>query len=782
LILGATLDVLINGVPHPEAVFINQGAYSVDVEYNDLVVITPHHEAFDFTPVLWDNAGNPVVQSEADKDFIGSLKHIAISGKVLDTDGGAISGASLEVIIDDGLYTGPQYAVHADGSFAFDMDWGKSLSLRPSADTWYFPAGIPNTANPQLVLPSVTSAQHHNFIGVPDFVIISGAITGLRGVNTHQITIHATGKGAYLDRNFEADATSGTYAMTVPVGWTGDLSVTSSVYPLVAVSPVFSNTLPVMADVIQNYDAVVHFTPITSGIVNGMATNTSGAVWGDYDNDGDLDIVVAGATRDLAAPSRNRVYRNNGNGVFQDMGFELPYGLVAPMVAWIDYNNDGYLDIAISQQEITGHAYTYIYRNDPDGGPQDRKFVQSAALPAGVVSGSKAMAWGDYNNDGFADVWISSFENGAAVSRIFRNEPAPTLDHPEERKFSDIAAVLPSVMLGSVAWGDYDNDGDLDVLLIGQTNAAIPATILRNNNGVFEDIHPGFSQQYWADSSAIWTDYNNDGYLDVVLGISSAPNFSVHIYRNVPDPAKPGGRGFISDTVAVPAGIMGGPVAVGDYNNDGYPDILLSGREYNTSGTSISSVAKVFRSDPDPAGPSGRIFRQESGAVLTGIESGSVAWGDFDNDKDLDILVSGGWNSGSNGSVYTPFIGIYKNELHSLLVNIKPDAPTGLSAVSGGPGSYTVTLYWNKASDTWTPQNGLMYNVYVKNGTGIEIGSPMSDLGSGWRKVVTIGGQDHNTSWTFKDLPQGIYSWGVQAIDTSFEGSDFTPGTTFMIQ
>ncbi|MEZ4655101.1 MAG: VCBS repeat-containing protein [Candidatus Eisenbacteria bacterium] len=133
------------------------------------------------------------------------------------------------------------------------------------------------------------------------------------------------------------------------------------------------------------------------------------------------------------------------------------------------------------------------------------------------------MAWGDYDNDGDPDLLISEFSVGGPT-RVYRNDAGT---------FTDINAGLQDLGFPGVAWGDYDNDGDLDILLAGQIGSAGTMKIYRNDGGVFADIGAAFLDSPIG-VGCEWGDYDNDGDLDIVVtgrGLFPDPN-ATRIYRN----------------------------------------------------------------------------------------------------------------------------------------------------------------------------------------------------------------------------------------------------------
>jgi predicted nucleotidyltransferase len=146
-------------------------------------------------------------------------------------------------------------------------------------------------------------------------------------------------------------------------------------------------------------------------------------------------------------------------------------------------------------------------------------FTDIGAALAGVENYS--VAWGDYDNDGDLDILITGLNDTAPVSKVYRNVGGV---------FTDIGASLIPVENCSAAWGDYDNDGDLDILLTGLSAAGAVSKIYRNDGGTFTNI--GASLIAVENPSVAWGDYDNDGDLDILLTGMSAGGRVAKAYRN----------------------------------------------------------------------------------------------------------------------------------------------------------------------------------------------------------------------------------------------------------
>lgn len=457
----------------------------------------------------------------------------------------------------------------------------------------------------------------------------------------------------------------------------------------------------------------------------------SSGCWGDYDNDGDLDILIMGM--DSPNLPSTKVLQNNGNGTFTDINAGFTGGYYASP-GWGDYNNDGFLDALVSGYDPYGGLmrFAQVWRNN---GNHSFTHLQ-AGLPGTYVT----TAWGDFDNDGKLDILLPG-----------GTEPAAVWHNNGDGTFTQLQAGLPKIS-GTALPVDYDNDGHLDILLNGYVagNPVVPlyATELWRNNGdgTFSDTHAGLTGLYGG--SVASGDYDNDGRLDImVAGHNTKSLYCTELWRNTES-------GFVKvDTAISP--LYEGQASWGDYDNDGRLDILLTGLAKS------SAAVEIWRN-------TGSSFEKSELIYLT---QGSVAWGDYDNDGRLDILLTGNGDSNYRTSQ------IWRNVCPN--INTPPSAPSGLNAVISGNGA---TLSWNPAADAQTTAASLSYNIRIGTAPGrADVLSPQSDLFTGRRRVQKMGNAQLGLTALIAQLPEGEYYWSVQAVDGAFAGSPFAPEHRFAI-
>jgi hypothetical protein len=477
------------------------------------------------------------------------------------------------------------------------------------------------------------------------------------------------------------------------------------------------------------------FIDINAGLI-GISVSSSD--WGDYDNDGDLDILLTGYGE--SSPI-SKIYRNDGMGSFTDINADL-LGVAWSSAVWGDYDNDGDLDILLTgyHPDSSSQEITKIYRND-----NNSIFTDINANIPGFQVGSAD--WGDYDNDGDLDILLTGAKSGIPFTKIYQNDG--------NNSFIEIYTDLPNVWLSCAVWGDYDNDGDLDILLTGYTGTGGDnhiSRVYRNDHGLFTDINAGLIGICY--SSAAWGDYDNDGDLDIAFSGSIENGYVSKIYQN--------NHGVFTDIHADLDNLTYGSIAWGDFDNDGDLDLLLSG---NTGEINSLKLTKVYRNE-------GNNIFHDINVNLTRVSRSSLVWGDYDNDGDLDILLTG--DTGNSG-IST----VYRNDCN--IINNRPLAPTNLRTSIE---SEYVDFTWDKSTDDHTPNLGLNYVLKIGNNPGeSQISGPMSNS-VGTRQIARNGYSNLNCSWKIKKsvlANQNEYYWSVQSIDSSLKGSNFAQGTVVYV-
>ena len=354
-----------------------------------------------------------------------------------------------------------------------------------------------------------------------------------------------------------------------------------------------------------------------------------GAVIEDFDGDGRFDIFVS--STDPCASSR--LYHNTGGGHFEDR--TKTSGLAEQLgglnATHTDYNNDGNVDVFVMRGGWEYPMRNSLLRNDGKGVFTD---VTSAARLSSPLHRTHSAVWGDFDNDGWLDVFVAHEETPSA---LYRNNRDGTFTDVAER-----AGVRRVGFAKGAVWGDYDNDGDLDLYV---SNYGDPNFFYVNNgNGTFTERAAELGIDRPIMSFPTWFfDYDNDGWLDLfVAGFVPSVTEVVRHYLDLPVRAETfrlyrnNRKGGFEDVTAGVGLARVAPVMganFGDLDNDGFLDIYL--------GTGAPSYAAIvpnlmFRN------VSGRRFADVTNATGTGhLQKGhGIAWADLDDDGDLDIYAN----------------------------------------------------------------------------------------------------------------------------------------------
>jgi hypothetical protein len=361
-----------------------------------------------------------------------------------------------------------------------------------------------------------------------------------------------------------------------------------------------------------------------------------GAVVDDLDGDDDLDVL----TSSWAIDGPMHYHRNDGNGVFTDRtgdagltGFTSGLNLVSG-----DYDNDGDLDVVVLRGAWAGREGRIpnsLLTNDGTGRFRDRAFEAGFGE---VFWPTQSAGWADYDLDGDLDLYVGN-ESGrglTAPSHLFRNEGDGTFS-----EVGEAAGVRNFGYAKGVTWGDYDNDRDPDLYV---SNRYGPNRLYRNEgDGTFTDVAPATGTTLPVNGFPTWFwDFDNDGNLDIAAFsyTGTAVNLSAHLFGYPTADVEPDrfyrgdGRGGFTDVSAThcspfPTLPMG--ANYGDLDNDGWPDYYLGTGDPDY----VNIVPNVMMRNVR-----GERFQDVSMAGGFGhLQKGhAVAFADLDSDGDQDVF------------------------------------------------------------------------------------------------------------------------------------------------
>jgi len=487
----------------------------------------------------------------------------------------------------------------------------------------------------------------------------------------------------------------------------------------------------------------------------------------DYDNDGDMDIAVLGYYVIYFESATDRLVLMRNDGAAGDTAWNFTYVDVplegmssgASDLAWGDMDGDGDMDLAIGSD-----GRTEIYRNDAG-----TLTMIATDLPAYWEDNDQAyfdlrsITWADFDNDSDPDLLIPSVWNDTAYffnTFLMRNDgPDGTtgwIFTPADPGFAGAAHAQGS-------WADNDSDQDLDLFLVNMDPIMDSGFIRRysnNGDGTFagEDILGSLTIEH---GEAQWGDYDNDGDLDILVAGNlkeldgTYTMAALRIYVN-------NGASFDSVSVINCVPCLGWfdiyAATWADYDSDGDMDILLAG-SYN-SGTNIEGRARIYINDNG-------VFT-ESGIALpaphaSGDRGGTFSWLDLDGDGDLDYFIAGEYFvPGGNGLVEAQ-MHLYRND--SPITNLAPLSPSGL--VETPQGENAVLLEWLPAEDDHTPGIALTYELELyRNSLPVTLPARLPEPGN----VSAVN------EWMLAGLSDGTYQWTLRAVDASYMGSPMATG------
>jgi len=479
--------------------------------------------------------------------------------------------------------------------------------------------------------------------------------------------------------------------------------------------------------------------------------------WGDYDGDGDLDLVFSTGS---SAGSTAAIMRNDGADGFRPSGISIAN--LCGQVIWADLNKDNRLDLVMCgwKNSWDNPNEVHLYLNQGAG-----LFIETTnAIPTGA---SAVITLGDYDADGDLDIgWCDGAYNYPAyatrnVIQLWKND--------SWGGFSDSGIRLGSGTRGVryAAWGDFTGDGLQDIAVAGTFESggveSKEIRLYRNQgNGGFA---VATSLLISTPGPVSWCDYNNDGLLDLTAFVSNTQD-TLTIYRNM------GSNTFHAVVSNLLSSIREDMIdwRWGDLDNDGLADLLICAEV--VVGTAQTDRFKAYKN-------AGNGTFSEIWADLPKVGRGDMQLADIDGDGDLDMSILGlEWQSGAQGIPFTPHFQLFRNRAAQDAglgrANAAPTIPGGLSFVRNA-GSSRSKFSWTESTDDHTAKKGLRYETRVGTNTG-------------WSDLADIGERELPGEWgrtsvstttpgfllTTSILGTRPFCWSVRAIDAAGIASDWS--------
>lgn len=444
-------------------------------------------------------------------------------------------------------------------------------------------------------------------------------------------------------------------------------------------------------------------------------------LWVDVDNDGDSDLVIGGGI------SQTAIYRNTGGSFAFHTSLNLPT-LLHPNFGAADFNEDGFVDLVLTGVVSGGDTNPIlgggVYLNDGSGN------FSKLATPGFVLLARGSVDCVDFDLDGDTDILMTGSDNTLRSRTVI-------MVNNGDGSFSQLSHELPGVraIYGSAgAWGDFDRDGDFDILLSGENftanEANFPLTKIFVNNGdrTFTESQNSLLQ---FNGKSMWVDVNADGWLDIFVSGYQHNEFTVFskLYINQ--------SGSFVEGAPISAVAPFNDFSWNDFDNDGDKD-LLTVRQNGIVSLYINDSGTAYNINTD----------------LTFPDHTNLSVADFESDGDFDILL-GGQTTNFEKSILA-----FRNNITQ--DNAVPTAPANLmSTVSGGEVSFT----WDAGTDAENAGASLEYVLRIGTSPGAsDVVSPLTTLIGDNLGFNSINGH-LGTQCSIRDLSDGTYHATVQAID-----------------
>lgn len=279
---------------------------------------------------------------------------------------------------------------------------------------------------------------------------------------------------------------------------------------------------------------------------------------GDFNNDGWIDLTVNGFEETL-------LFFRNDSSHFSEIGNMLGIDSMCygGGVNWFDWNNDGFLDIFVYNDGWPPHRNFFFENESTTTFSEISDYIGLEGIRSTLTSASA-----DYDKDGDMDIFLGHQGSPFPTGILYRN------DGEYFTNVSESSGLITNFYTWGADWGDFNNDGNLDLYICNYTYAGATNQLFENKgDGTFREIAENVGVDDTAASfSCAWADFDNDGDLD--LYVSNSSGYTDRLYRN---------DGNIFVDIISQTGITGdqhtGDITCGDFNNDGFVDLYLSNNQ-----------------------------------------------------------------------------------------------------------------------------------------------------------------------------------------------------------
>lgn len=514
----------------------------------------------------------------------------------------------------------------------------------------------------------------------------------------------------------------------------------------------------------------------------------------DLDNDNDLDLIYANSIG-----TGSQILRFNGKRLIADeyktSPSEIGYISNISAVEIGDINGDGIADLV--RNDFNSKNNLAINLSNGTG-------VLTITIGDGLFKAKARII--DINNDGQAEIVLLGMSTNtlSGLPKLWIYEYDKSTNLPSFKK-TDASAQIAPLSNASFDLGDIDKDQDIDLIISGYSASDGLKCVIYENitemGGSFTLRATDNNLVAIKDGTTDFIDFDGDGDLDAVFTGTSINSDIFEIYINKLNEGISTWPRFSSGLIPM----RQSKIDLGDFNGDGYSDLLYSG----ITGGGAGNVTKLSE------------YNRGTGAYIdsafdvSDIQNAEVEFGDIDGDQDLDFVIVGKnknynvndpYNSNNNKFIFRTYLNVRNDSAEVLAsttgkksntnktfsskaavytVNEAPSVPviipvTNLIGVNSKVGTYPVELSWQAASDDHTPSEGLTYAIKIGTAPGGENIMGANANTTGIRKVSGKGNVEHNKKWRLS-LPIGTYYWSVQAIDASYSGSEFSVVNKFEI-